>query len=417
MRVYDIAIIGAGPAGSVAAYAASRLGLDNIIIEKSFKGRDKYCGGGVSFGALEFLIRNVSKEILETADMYADGYVAISPKGRILCVSLRDLAGILVRRNVFDKKLMEIAESSGSRLIEGTFIKSLKKENEAISLISSNGEEFKAEYVILATGMTDILSLQIGLPRFKIDQIGHCWGTESLFPTSNYFNLWYMNFGLYRPIFLIFGPIKQGYGWIFPKAGYVNIGIGTTLKESKNHSAVFNGLIAEAYRLKIFDKPYSFKVDRAWQIPFGNVPRDKTYSIEFKTLAVGDVAGFVHPVTGEGIYGAVVSGWIAANIIKDAIDRNSPERLELYEHAWKNSFGKDMFDYGKKLAKLLYSSQTILELGLRGLMEDEKAVDLLTRLLAHSEPDINRKMYEYMIKHLPALAVKSLKAREKVLYV
>ncbi len=416
MRVYDVAVIGAGPAGSVASYAASRLGLDTILIEKSFKGRDKFCGGGISFGTLEFLVRNVSKEIIETADIYSDGYVAVSPKGRILCASLKDLSGILVRRNIFDAKLMEIAESAGVHLIEGTYIREIDKENEAITLYTSTGEEIKAEYIILATGMNDRLAVKIGFPKFRINQIGHCWGTESIFPTSEHFNLWYTNFGLYRPIFLIFGPIRQGYGWFFPKAGYMNIGIGTTLKESKNHNAVFNNLIANAYRLKILNKPYSFKIDRAWQIPFGDDSRDKTYSIEYRTLAIGDAAGFVHPVTGEGIYGAVVSGWISAHIIKEAIDKNNPEFLRMYENAWKTSFGKDMFDYGKKLARVLYASPTILEIGLRGLMEDEKAVELLTRLLAHSEPDINQKMYDYMVKHLPVLAIKSLKAREKVYY-
>jgi len=417
MKTYDIAIVGAGPAGAVAAYAASKLGLDNILIEKKFKGRDKFCGGGISYGALEFLTRNVSKEIYETADIYSDGYVAVSPKGRILCASLKKYSGILVRRKIFDAKLMELAESMGSKFVEKTKIVQIRKDDDLIVLISAKGEEIRARYIVLATGVNDTLSLQVGLPKFRVNQLGHCWGTEDAFPVDEHSKIWNTKYGLQKPIFLIFGPIKSGYGWFFPKNGYINIGIGTTLEESKNHKVIFQELLSKAFELGILKNRYVFKVDRSYLIPFSDLPRDRFVSIGFRTVAVGDAAGFVHPVTGEGIYGAVVSGWIASYIIKDALDKDDPNKLLQYEKSCMESFGEDMFIYGKKLAKLLYLSPTVLEVGFRGLMEDEKAVDLLTRLLAHAEHNINKKMYNYMIRHIPALAVKALSAREKVLYL
>lgn len=423
MKVFDVAVVGAGPAGSVAAFAAAKMGMDTVLIEREHKGRFKYCAGGISYGALEFLRRNVSKEVEETSELTIEGYVVFSPKGRILVGSLRGLVGLLVRRNVFDAKLMELAESAGAKLVERTNIVGLDVEEDRVVLSPSRGDKMAARYVVLATGAADRLGVKAGLPPVRIEQLGHCWGTEAEFPISDHLKLWRSEFGLI-PIFLLFGVVKSGYAWFFPKARHMNVGIGTTLEESKRHGRERGGhrsklqeVLRKAKEWNIITDSHGLAMDRSWIIPFGDLPRDGFVSEKSRILAVGDAAGFVHPVTGEGIYGAVVSGWLASGTIKEALDSEDPSRLREYEARCWNWFGVDMFTYGKKLARLLYSSTFVLELGLRGLMEDEKAVSLLGRMLVHVSDTATKELYEYTVRHLPILALKAVKAKEKRMYL
>ena len=418
--VYDIIVVGAGPAGSVAAYTASRLGFKVALIEREAKGRDKYCGGGISKGALDFLVNNVSKEVRETAETEPDGFVVFSPSNRTLISSFYGYQGILVRRSVFDAKLMELAENAGAEFFEKTAITSLSKKDGYVALRTSGGEEFLGRYIIVATGVWDSLGEKAGIPKLSKEQFGHCWGTEASFPVDSYAKYWREELGVF-PIFIFFGPVKSGYAWFFPKANHMNFGIGTTLVESSSlggkHATIFNNVLENAVRLGVFREKPSFNIDRSLLIPFSSKPRQTLYSLNYRMLLVGDAAGFVHPVTGEGIYGAVVSGWLAAHSVREAEETGEISRLAGYEEKVWEKFGRDMFHYGGKLAKLLYSSRTGLEIGLRGIMEDGRAVRLLAKLLGHADEKVSEEMYNYVLRNIPSLAIKAILAKKVKKYV
>jgi|GEM_PF-429651 len=415
---YDLIVIGAGPSGSTAATIASRLGLKTLILEKSRKGRDKFCGGGITYGVEKFLVERVSKEISETIELRIDGFVVFSPKGRKLVIrysgKLKEYGG-LVRRSVFDGKLMEIAESEGAELKERKNVFSIRREDDKIVVETLDGDKYESSYVILANGVQDRLGEKVGLPPLKVEQLGACWGTEYPYDMEKVFKLW-GNRG-FTPIFLFFGVAPTGYGWVFPKKNHLNIGIGTNLKYSKNHRETFQEFIEKAKKAGVLPEDLKVEHDRAWLIPFGDVPRKKTYSVEYRLLAVGDAAGFVHPVTGEGLYGAVYGAVIAAETIKKALDEDNPRVLEEYEKRWWKEFGEDMFYYGKKIAGTLYKSEFMMEMGIKVLMTDEEGAKRLGYLIAHYDNTVAKRIYERIsgLNLLP-LALKSIRAPMEIEY-
>ena len=126
----------------------------------------------------KFLRERISKEISETIELRIDGFIVFSPKGRELIIrygeKLREYGG-LVRRSVFDGKLMEIAESEGAELKEGKTVIRIEKAGEGVVVKTLDGDKYEARYVILANGVQDKLGEKVGLPPLRVEQLGACW--------------------------------------------------------------------------------------------------------------------------------------------------------------------------------------------------------------------------------------------------
>jgi len=415
MTVTDLIVVGAGPAGSSAAIFASRLGIDVIILEKQRKGRDKFCGGGITYGVEKLMVEKIGKEVSESIELRIDGVVVFSPSGRELVLKFSEELkkfGGLVRRSVFDSKLMEIAESEGAELREKREVVKVRTEKDEVVVTTRDGEELRSSYLVVATGSEDKIGEQLGIPPLGKEGMGGCWGTEVKFDVEEIKNEWKKKWGLV-PIFLFFGPVPSGYAWIFPKREFLNIGIGTTLSHFRYHEERFTSFLRKAAGIGVIPET-NIKHDRAATIPFGKVPRSKTYSEEGRALLVGDAAGFVHPVTGEGIYGAIRGSLIAARVVKVAMDKEDPSQLRRYEERWWSEFGEDTLGYGKKIAKLLYGSSFMMEMGVKVVMCDKEASRRLGLLLAHYDSEVSRKMYERISGlNLVGLALKSLRSPKR----
>jgi flavin-dependent dehydrogenase len=110
-------------------------------------------------------------------------------------------------------------------------------------------------------------------------------------------------------------------------------------------------------------------------IPF--VPLDKTYSD--RVLIVGDAAGFINPLTGEGIYFAMTSGEIAAKVISDSLEANdtSENYLSKYQDLWKEDFGKDLKFYRDSTKYMKNSSEDIVRLA----SKDKKLASIILGII------------------------------------
>ncbi len=419
MSIADLIIVGAGPAGSSASIFASRLGMDVLILEKQRKGRDKFCAGGITYGAHKLMVESIGKEISETIDLRYEGAVVFSPSGRELVLRLSEKLcklGGLVLRSIFDSKLMEIAESEGAELREKKDVVRVRANGDGVVAVTREGEEFRGRYLVIATGSGDRLGEQLGIPPQRKEGMGGCWGTEVKFDVQRLKKEWIGRWGI-LPIFLFFGPVPSGYGWVFPKREFLNIGIGTNLSYFKDHEEKFSSFLRTAIDSGVLPN-MEIKHDRAASIPFGKVPRQKTYSQNGRTLLVGDAAGFVHPVTGEGIYQAIHGSLIAARVLKVALDREDPSFLHKYEERWWKEFGEDVFGYGRRIASLLYGSSFMMEMGVKLAMCDEEASRRLGLLIFHYDGEVSRRMYEILSGlNLIRLTLKSLRAPKRAEYL
>uniref|UniRef100_A0A7J3X5H6 Geranylgeranyl reductase family protein n=1 Tax=Thermofilum pendens TaxID=2269 RepID=A0A7J3X5H6_THEPE len=422
---FDLVVAGGGPAGAATALAAASKGLSVLVLEKAGKGRDKFCGGGVTVLARKHLAELGAKEVEEAFDLWCEGHVLVLPGERVLVDAVRGLSYAMVRRRVFDAKLLEIAEAAGARVVEGARVEQVGVGPDGVSVVDSKGGRYTGRYLVVATGAGDKLPERVGFPSWRASDLGHCWGAEAPYDSESQVAAWRSSYG-FTPIFLMFGFVTYGYFWVFPKKGHMNVGMGTTLTESMKlrakHSEAYRAGLELARKLRVLDRVEPFKVEKSALIPgrprgwSKDRPRGTTWSAEKRALLVGDAAGFVHPLTGEGLSGALGSGRLAAEAVKQALDAGDPSRLAAYEEAWWREFGRDMFEYGLRLARLLYSSPTVQRLGLLALMADEKAVKLLSRLLYRADARCSEELYNYVVKRLPLLLLKAPLAGEKRSY-
>jgi len=158
-----------------------------------------------------------------------------------------------------------------------------------------------------------------------------------------------------------------GYGWVFPKKEHVNIGVTefqhtiNPQKKKKNIKDTYKSYIKILKDNKII--PDNLKIGRIRGAALPTHPLEKTYSD--RLIICGDAAGFANPISGEGIYHAMVSGEIAAEVVKKALDKEdtSESFLSRYQRFWNKDFGKDL--------RLLY--QTSMLWG----KENQKFIDTL----------------------------------------
>lgn len=317
---YDVIVVGAGPAGGAAAFFLGRAGLRVLVLEKAELPRYKPCGGAVSIGLLARFPFScdpvIESDITEVAYVLGDRTVRIPvPRGAI-CMVMRDR---------FDSWLItqadaEVRTSSPVRLVV--------EDEDRVGVETANGERFTASYLIGADGANSIVASKLGLRQKR----RMAAAVEAEIPVEPEV----MKRFAAKSIF-IFGEVRKGYLWIFPKAGHLSVGIGTLKRERTDLKKVLERVMAR----------YGISLEGAklYGHPVPIYRRHETISTE-RTLLVGDAAGLVDPFTGEGIRMAVKSAQLAA----EAIMAGDPAK---YQRAVHREIGRSHL-FGRVIASAFF---------------------------------------------------------------
>jgi len=328
----DVAIIGAGPAGSTAAYLLSKVGLNVILIDKYLFPRDKLCGGLVSVKTLKLLeqIFNETEESLNEKQIinFSSNRFEFVCKKKSLAKCYTKIPTHFVERTVYDKFLLDKAVDSGAKIIYGEEVKEVDLDYN--TLVTSKGKTINSKYIIGADGANSII-------RKEFEKLGaldkESWLTNLGFAFETFIGKDKLSFET-DIMYLYFGYMKTGYAWVFPNKDKAVIGIGGLLKElnNKEFKSIFTKfLMSLGIDKKTVDD--CIKDIRGHPIPFGNFIENPVYK---NTILIGDAGGLVNPVTGEGIYYAQKSAEVAADaIIKDysnleKLDGYYKKNLNLY---------------------------------------------------------------------------------------
>lgn len=289
MKKYDVIIIGAGPAGSSAAYTLARSKINVLVIDRYPFPRYKPCAGGLTVKTFNSFDFSISKEV-----KYSTSNVVASYKNKIFHnISGNKTLAKMVERKEFDNFLIKKAVDSGATFLDGMKVTEVTWENAEFS-IKTDKEFFRCNYLIGADGTNSIVNRTFNI--VKRDLYG--FAVEINCPVSK------DNIGRFNMTF-DFGTVPNGYLWIFPKDEYVCVGAYTTNKKMKN---------IQKYLLDYIEKlglvPETVKL-KGHAIPYYGINYKQP---DFPCILVGDAAGFGEYWTGEGIYYAVKSGTIAAEI-------------------------------------------------------------------------------------------------------
>jgi len=323
--MFDVVISGAGPAGSKCAQVLAESGFKVALIERDINWR-KPCGGAVSSRIFKYYpqLRKLNYPPITGVTIYSGDYHQIKYSWK----NIRDYS-INVDRLEFDNFVRNIAIDAGVQLFNKNLSYDFVTKNSRRVGIKTKTPSGKKEYLgkilIIADGMSSKLAPKSGLKgKWKIDEIGLC--KCAIMEGENL---------LEKDSISLFFRAYKGYGWIFPiDDKRFNIGCGTWLDENLNSNLnqVYTEFLNDSHIKKFFPSSQYKEIWKgAYPIPALGVKEKSLYGNNI--MIIGDAAGFVSPISGEGIHPSIVSGKVAAEIAIEALENNdiSKQRLKKYK--------------------------------------------------------------------------------------
>jgi geranylgeranyl reductase family protein len=302
VHVHDAVIIGAGPGGSATAHFLSRQGLDVLLLDRADFPRDKTCGDGLTPRALRVLDQ---MDILNDVTQHGcpvDAYAVVAPNRRETSAPIRSSHGALVvKRVVLDEIIQRRALASGAQFTSGVNASRVEPTATGARVHADDGRVFEGRVAVIATGAAFGLLKRSGIltrpPRTMLAARAYFEDLQA--DVAHSFQLRFDDVPM------------PGYGWVFPvKARAANIGVGFLPRRgSGTASQAFDRFTRSTALRPMLDgahqdgplKGYPIRVDFLQAPTFGE-----------RSLLVGEAAGLVNPLTGEGIDYALESGSIAA---------------------------------------------------------------------------------------------------------
>jgi len=366
---YDVIVVGAGPAGSTCAYRLAEAGASVLLLDRARFPRDKPCGGGVTGRAarlLPFSIQPVVEDVCTSVRMRLR-YGAWIDRG-----SGEPLVYMTQRRRL-DAYLAEQATRMGAVFRDGAKVEAVEPRDDGVAITLAGGERLQARTLVGADGVNGVCCRTLGLGGNR--EVG-----VAIEGNVSYDRL--RTDGYRGKIVLELGVVPGGYGWVFPKGDHANIGIGGWSSEGTRVRGHLRGLCAQHGV-----SPEDLEDVRGYRLPLRS---PSSTLARGRTLIVGDAAGLIDPISGDGMYEGFLSSKLAAEAVLDLLEgRNTSldpygSRLAglLATHLWASWGVKGSLDRFPRTTFALASTRIVwraVERLVRGEVPDVGAVRGLAR--------------------------------------
>jgi geranylgeranyl reductase family protein len=313
----DVIIVGAGPAGSLAAYMLAMQGIRVTLLEKNRFPRYKVCGGGLTHKILKEIPFDLSPVIESTIHSFRFSHNF----GNVFTRHSADPLMYCTMRGNLDAFLLQKAADAGAKIIQGEQVTAFIQDESGV-IVESKEKTFRTRLLIGAEGASGIVSRVAGL-RDGIE-MGLAWEAEVDASPED----------LQRfsdTVFLDWGTLPGGYAWVFPKKDHFSIGVGGSARLSKAMMNYYHRFLSS---ISDNSSPSSIPDPPSSGIRFGETRSLQSWPIPVRTrkarfhnghvMITGDSAGLGDPLTGEGIYYAVRSGKIAAETCSEYLSGKIP---------------------------------------------------------------------------------------------
>jgi geranylgeranyl reductase family protein len=313
---FDAIVVGAGPAGSTAAIRLARAGARVLLADKARFPRDKPCGGGLTMRAVRELPVDPQPVVEHVVDRMAFRlrYGRSFERGRGKPLIL------MTQRRRLDHFLAEQAAAAGADFRDGVKVAAVEVDDAGVRA-TVEGAPVEAQVLVGADGANGIVARTLGL------------GGEPTYGVAFEGNVRYgaADEDRFRGLALIeLGTVPGGYGWVFPKGDHVNVGVGgwehvgPTLRDRLDDLCARHGIDRQ-----------DVESLRGHRLP---LRRPGSALARGRALVVGDAAGLVDPISGDGMYEAFVSARLAAQAIEDLLNSRAGD-LEPYARATIEELG------------------------------------------------------------------------------
>jgi geranylgeranyl reductase family protein len=327
-RPHNVIVVGAGPAGAVAARTLALAGVPVTLLDRASFPRNKPCGGGISirvlarFPWLEAQLGSIATHRISR--LYLEG-----PDGDSAVITSDTPAVLMIRRVEFDALLVRLATDAGATLHAGVDIVRAQQDGSRVTLEARDGRRFEAPVVIAADGVHSIVARRLGINSgwparsVAVDMMEETpRDTLAADPSTLWVAYGYAPDGHDRDAPRAPGRdgdrrAPEGYAYIFPKRDHVNVGVG---------------YVMEHFRSAVDARPYDLQCRFIDHLRQRGIVSGRSVRSNFtpfiipvggplpvpargRVLLAGDAGGFVNGFTAEGIYYAMVTGEVAARTI------------------------------------------------------------------------------------------------------
>ena len=299
-RTCDVIVVGAGPGGSTAAYDLAQAGASVLLLDRADFPRDKPCGGGVLISAVKMLPYSLEPVTEQTITRFRVRY----KRSWEFEHRYHEPLALMTQRSRLDAYMVEQAVAAGAEFRDGSAVRSI----DGARITLANGDVHEAGGIIAADGANGIVRRALGLPRLRgaVALEGNADRSEQRAGRR-----WSDTVGLEL------GSMSGGYGWVFPKGDHCNVGLGGF----PSAAPTLRGELSKYAGCESFDAAALTEL-RGHHLPL----RDPNSALVAGRVAfVGDAAGLVDPLSGEGIGNAIRSGQLAAQAALKCVSGQSPD--------------------------------------------------------------------------------------------
>jgi geranylgeranyl reductase family protein len=316
METFDAAVVGAGPAGSTTAYRLARAGARVLLVDRARFPRDKPCGGGLTIRAVRELPVDVEPVVEQVIDRMA---VRLNYGSHFQRGGRRPLV-LMTQRRRLDHFLAEKAAEAGADFRDGTRVRAIEFD-ETGATIDLDGARTRAQVVVGADGANGIVAKAAGIETRYVHGVAY----EGNVPYKGAEKERYDGIALIE-----LGIIPGGYGWLFPKGEHANVGVGGWESEGPKLRDHMSRLCRE----------YGIAESRLESLRGHRLPlrRAGATPVQGRAILVGDAAGLVDPLTGDGMYEAFASGRLATDAVVGLL-AGEEGSFDVYAHKLREELG------------------------------------------------------------------------------
>jgi len=321
---YDAIVVGAGPGGASATFFLGQRERRVLVLERATLPRHKPCGGAVpkaAFRRFPFSFDPVIEAEPTTAEFHYPGQLPVK-------MLLDDCPIVMVRRQAFDHYIVVQASDGKVEVLDGVAVTDVVEHSDSVEVTTADGRTFAARYLIAADGTNSTVARVLGLRKRRV--LGGTLEAE-VKPGETTLTRWG------QTAVLQFDACPGGYLWIFPKRRCLSVGIARLspgkvdlqsilMRQMANFGVDLTGVRLHGHPLPLHRKSERLHTARC--------------------LLVGDAAGLVDPLLGEGIRFAMQSAEIAAQAIVQ-------DDLAGYTRRVQREIGNDQL-WAKKAARILH---------------------------------------------------------------